>query len=375
MLIGEPLRTKNFMENALGIWATTVEMNKDLAALKQPSFLKKPALKQLIRLAEAKLAAKTITRQPVKIKTEEGYDEIEINRMKSTSPLVKLEISSEENSKLGIFQKRGIIDDIRRIERNTLFVNAVFYISDNFYIQENLETLTLGGTTEPFYTVRGNNKPETISEYGEVLFYYNKNKFYFSPVFAYLLAIYNFNEIPEGAAPFVEALQKLQELLKKKATEIPAAQNSGARLFEQLKKKEALGVTDLVPNSDSFLMNERYHICLDYCLSDCYEAEYGKDEAFLEEEQNVMLSKEKFALDAYYGASPSFELADRVAQYRDMTLLLNATESFEILAKMILKVETAGNAHAIEFFDRTTTEFERAWNTLSKINAAIKSLS
>ena len=374
MLIVEPVKTKNFIENALGLWATTVEMNKDLVSLKKPSFLKKPALKKLLKLAEEKLEAKTITRQPVKIKTEEGYDEIEINRMKSTSPLVKLEISSEENSKLGIFQKRGIIDDIRRIERNTLLVNAVFYVSDNFYLQENLEALTLGGKAETFYTIRGNNKPETISEYGEILFYYNKNKFYFNPVLAYLLDVYNFNEIHEGARLFVEALQKLQEQLKKNAPKILAPQNSGANLFEKLQKKEVLGVPALAPASDSFLMNERYHLCLDYCLSDCYEAKYGRDEAFLEEEQNVMLSKEKFALDAYYGASPSFELADRIAQYRDMTLLLNATESFEILAKMILKVETAGNAHAIEFFDRTTTEFERAWNTLNKINAAIKSL-
>lgn len=375
MLIGEPVRTKNFMENALGIWAATVTMNKELAALKQPSFLKKPALKPLIKLAEEKLATKTITRQPVKIKTEEGYDQLDINRMKSTSPLIKLEISSEENSKLGIFQKRGIIDDIKRIERNTLFVNAVFYISDNFYIQENVETLTLGGTAELFYTIRGNNKPETISEYGELLFYYNKNKFYFSPILAYLMDVYNFNEIPEGAEPFVVALQKLQAQLQKQASKIPGLQNSGAKLFEKLQKKETLGVPDLIPNSDSFQMNERYHICLDYCLSDCYEAAYGKDEVFLEEEQNVMLSREKFALDAYYGASPSFDLADRIAQYRDMTLLLNAPESFEILAKMMLKVEIAGNAHCVEFFDRTATEFERAWKTLDKINTAIKSLS
>lgn len=375
MLIGEPIRTKNFMENALGIWAATVELNKGLVNLKKPAFLKKPALKKLIRLAEEKLEEKTITRQPVKIKTEEGYDQLEINRMRSTSPLVKLEISSEENSKLGIFQKRGIIDDIKRIERNTLFVNAVFYISDNFYIQENLEVLTLGGTAETCYTIRGNNKPETISEYGELLFYYNKNKFYFSPILAYLMDVYNFNEVPEGTKPFVEALQKLQEQMKKQASKILALQNSGASLFEKLQKKEVLGVPDLTPKSDSFTMDERYYVCLDYCLSDCYEAKYGHDEAFVEEEQNVMLSKEKFALDAYYGASPSFELAERIAEYRDMTLLLKATESFEILVKMMLKVETAGNAHSIEFFDRTTTEFERAWNTLNKINEAIKSLS
>jgi hypothetical protein len=375
MLIGEPVRTKNFMENALGIWETIVEMNKDLSGLKKASFLDKPVFKTLIDLADKKLMENHITRQGVKVKVEEGYDQLEINRIKSESPPIKLEISNEENSKLGIFQKRGIIDDIRRIERNVLFINAVFYASDNFYIQENLEVMRFGDNSGTFYTIRGNNNIETMNEYGEILFYYNKDKFYFNPVLAHILNIYLFNEVPEGTIDFIKALKKIQEKIVKNSVKAKPIQNLGESLFLKLQKEEKLGVTDLNTDKSIFSMEERYHICLDCCLFDCYDAKYGKDEAFIDEEKNIMLSKDKLSIDSFYGASPSFELTYGIAQARDMTLVMESKESFEILNKMILKVEVAGNAHSLEFFDRVETEFTRAWNTLKKINEAVKSLN
>ena len=192
MLFGEPERAKKFMENTLGIWDAIVLMDKDLPKIATKTFIKKPVFKKLIKHAENVIEENIITRKRELVKTTEGYDQIEINRMKSSSPLINLKLINEENSTLGIFQKRAIVDDIRRIERNTFFINTVFYTSDNFYIQENLEAVQKENGEEICYTIRGNNNQETINEYGELLFSYNKNGYFFSPVFAYVLNIFDF---------------------------------------------------------------------------------------------------------------------------------------------------------------------------------------